>query len=439
MTDIATAPVALLAGGLATRLRSVSTAVPKAMVEVAGRPFVDHQLDLLHRHGVRKVVLCVGHLGRMLQDYLGDGSTRGMELQYSFDGATLLGTGGALRRAADLLGDAFFVIYGDSYLNIDYRAVLRHFDRHPASCLMTVIRNENRWDQSNVEFECGQLVKYDKRRPTPQMRYIDYGAALLRRSVLDRIPADAPYDLSDLYASLVSEGRMVGYEVFERFYEIGSPQGLEETRTYLQSLPQERSVSYTSSYIAEATQILSLLDQAKIERMVELLADLRQRRGRLFFLGVGGSAANASHAVNDFRKIAQIESYAPTDNVSELTARVNDDGWDTSFSNWLRGSHLSKNDMVFVLSVGGGNLEKNVSPNIVRALQHAREVGATICGIVGRDGGYTAQVADAAVIVPTVNPESVTPHAEAFQAVVWHLLVSHPTLRATAMKWESTR
>ena len=196
-------------------------------------------------------------------------------------------------------------------------------------------------------------------------------------------------------------------------------------------------MSHTTEYLADAARILAQLDAGAIERMVGLLAELRERGGRLFFLGVGGSAANAAHAVNDFRKIAQIESYAPTDNVSELTARTNDEGWESVFVQWLRGSHLNRRDMVFVLSVGGGDLEKNISPNLVRALEYARAVGATVCGIVGRNGGYTAQVADACVLVPTVNPATVTPHAEAFQAVVWHLMVSHPALRAVETKWES--
>ena len=198
-------------------------------------------------------------------------------------------------------------------------------------------------------------------------------------------------------------------------------------------------MSYTTDYLAEATQILGRLDVPSIDRMVDLLVQVRQRGGRLFILGVGGSAANASHAVNDFRKIAGIEAYAPTDNVSELTARVNDDGWETVFASWLQGSRLAARDMVLVFSVGGGDVERNISVNLVRALDHARGVGATICGIVGRTGGYTAQVADACVIVPTINPETVTPHAEAFQAVIWHLMVSHPAVRAAEMKWESVR
>jgi len=197
-------------------------------------------------------------------------------------------------------------------------------------------------------------------------------------------------------------------------------------------------MSYAQEYLAEAAQIVAKLDTSVIEKMAQMISDLRQREGRLFFLGVGGSAANASHAVNDFRKIGGVEAYAPTDNVSELTARVNDEGWETVFVNWLRGSRLSNRDMIFVLSVGGGDLERNISPNLVRALEFAKQVGASICGIVGRDGGYTARVADACVIIPTINPRTITPHAEAFQAVVWHLIVTHPRVRAAEMKWESS-
>jgi D-sedoheptulose 7-phosphate isomerase len=198
------------------------------------------------------------------------------------------------------------------------------------------------------------------------------------------------------------------------------------------------TMNHAQEFIADAMQILRELDPQVIERLASLLAEVRRQGGRLFFLGVGGSAANCSHAVNDFRKIAQMEAYAPTDNVSELTARTNDDGWETVFANWLRVSKLGDKDMVFILSVGGGDLEKNISPNLVRALQYAQEVGATIGDICGRNGGYTAKVADACVIVPTVNPATVTPHAEAFQAVIWHLLVSHPALKAAQTKWEST-
>lgn len=197
-------------------------------------------------------------------------------------------------------------------------------------------------------------------------------------------------------------------------------------------------MSFTEQFLAEASQIIAKLDVAAIDKTVEALANIRGRGGRLFVLGVGGSAANASHAVNDFRKIAGIETYAPTDNVSELTARTNDEGWETVFAEWLKGSRLCSDDGLLVFSVGGGDLERNVSPNLVRAIQHAKKVGATVCGIVGRDGGYTAKVADACVIVPTVNSAHVTPHAEAFQAVVWHLFVTHPALKAAATKWEST-
>jgi len=198
-------------------------------------------------------------------------------------------------------------------------------------------------------------------------------------------------------------------------------------------------MSYTEQHLREASEVIDRLDVASIERTVDLLADLRDRGGRLFLLGVGGSAANCSHAVNDFRKICGIEAYAPTDNVSELTARTNDEGWASVFIEWLKVSRLSADDLVFVFSVGGGNVEKNVSPNLVAALQYAKQAGARVCGVVGRDGGYTATVADACVIVPTVNPQNVTPHTEAFQAVVWHLMVSHPKLKAAETKWEATR
>jgi D-sedoheptulose 7-phosphate isomerase len=196
-------------------------------------------------------------------------------------------------------------------------------------------------------------------------------------------------------------------------------------------------MTYTQQHLNEASKIIAQLDVPSIEKMVSLLADLRRRMGRLFILGVGGSAGNASHAVNDFRKIVGIEAYAPTDNVSELTARTNDEGWASVFVEWLKVSRLQSNDMVFVFSVGGGNLDKNISPNLVTALQHAKSVGAQVVGVVGRDGGYTAKVANACVIIPTVNAETVTPHSEAFQAVIWHLLVSHPALKATQTKWES--
>jgi D-sedoheptulose 7-phosphate isomerase len=198
-------------------------------------------------------------------------------------------------------------------------------------------------------------------------------------------------------------------------------------------------MNYSEKHTDESIEILKRLDTLEIEKVVKLIADLRERQGRLFFLGVGGSAANCSHAVNDFRKLCGIEAYAPVDNVSELTARTNDEGWASVFVEWLKVSRLSFNDMLFVMSVGGGNLQKNISPNLVYALQYAIEVGAKVVGIVGRDGGYTAVVANACVIIPTVNPESITPHSEAFQGVVWHLLVSHPDLKLAPTKWESTR
>lgn len=239
MISIADVPVALLAGGLATRLRPVTQTIPKALVELAGKPFIDHQLALLHRNGIRSVVMCLGHLGEQVRDHCGEGSRYGLRLRYSFDGPKLMGTGGALARAGPMLGespgDALWVMYGDSYMDIDYRAVLEAFARKgDADGLMTVLRNGDRWDKSNVVFRDGRLIRYDKRNPTPDMDYIDYGVALLRRRVLERIPADRASDLAELYSALVAEGRMIGFEVTNRFYEIGTPASLEEARRYLE-------------------------------------------------------------------------------------------------------------------------------------------------------------------------------------------------------------
>ena len=197
-------------------------------------------------------------------------------------------------------------------------------------------------------------------------------------------------------------------------------------------------MTYSKKHLDEAIEIINLIDVDRIENVAKLLAEVKKEQGRIFFLGVGGSAGNCSHAVNDFRKIVEIESYAPTDNVSELTARTNDEGWPTIFEPWLKLSKLNPKDAVFIFSVGGGNLEENISPNLVNAVKYAQTVGAKITGVLGKDGGYTAKVADACVIIPVVNKETITPHSEAFQAVVWHLLVSHPLLKQNQTKWEST-
>jgi len=198
-------------------------------------------------------------------------------------------------------------------------------------------------------------------------------------------------------------------------------------------------MDFIDQYIIDSKSILDKIDRNQISKMVAIINQTRSTNGRMFILGVGGGAGHASHAVNDFRKICGIEAYTPTDNVSEMTARINDDGWGTAYVNWLKGSRLKKEDMIFVFSVGGGDLEKDISVNIVKSLQYAKELGSKICGVVGRDGGYTSKVADACVVIPPVNNETITPHTEGFQAVVWHLLVSHPDLQKYEMKWESVK
>jgi N-acetyl-alpha-D-muramate 1-phosphate uridylyltransferase len=233
MADI---PAAILCGGLATRLGPITRTIPKAMLEVAGRPFIDHQLFLLRRNGFGRVVLCLGHLGAQIESHLGDGRRFGLRIDYSHDGDQLAGTGGALRRAADLLGETFWVLYGDSYMDIHYAEVLAEFAARPANlALMTVLRNDDRWDRSNAAFESGRVMRYNKRpaNRTPAMRYVDYGVGLLRREALLRMPTDRAFDLADLYSALADEGRLAGHEVFTRFFEIGTPQSLEETRAYL--------------------------------------------------------------------------------------------------------------------------------------------------------------------------------------------------------------
>ena len=232
-------PAAILAGGLATRLGPLTEGVPKSLVEVAGQPFIVHQLRLLHRNGITQIVLCVGHQGEQIQAAVGDGQRWGLHLEYSFDGPQLMGTGGAVRQALPLLGDRFFVLYGDSYLDCDYQAARQALDASGKLALMTVFRNENRWDPSNVVFQDGQILRYDKRKRTPDMQYLDYGLGLFQAVAFQRYAGQERFDLADVYADLLAAGQLAGFEVTQRFYEIGSPAGLEETRRLLEARREE--------------------------------------------------------------------------------------------------------------------------------------------------------------------------------------------------------
>ncbi len=437
--------VVILAGGLATRLRPITETIPKLLVPIHGRAFVEYQLDLLAKHGLHRVVLCVGHLGEQVETYFreGPGNPRlnAFEILFSYDGGAAgitkrLGTAGAIRQALPLLGERFAVIYGDSWLPIDFRAVLESYEETAErfSTLMTVIRSGK--EQSNARFNAAtEIVElYDKKNPTSDMQHIDYGLSVYSAEIFQRDAWRDLDDLSDVQRELTKAGEVKGWETQIPYEEVGSHLGLTSFSAYV-----ERTMNFSHTYLEEVATIARELDAEKIEKIAEELVQLRERGGRLFFLGVGGSAANASHAVNDFRKIAGIECYAPTDNVSELTARTNDEGWASVFVAWLQVSRITNKDAIFVLSVGGGNLEKNISPNLVAAVDLCKSVGARVLGIVGRDGGYTAKWGDAVVIVPTVSADRVTPHSEAFQGVVWHLLVSHPKLKAVETKWESTK
>ena len=228
-------PIAILAGGLATRLRPLTETIPKSLIDVNGEPFIAHQLRLLRRSEFTRVVICAGHLGQMIEEFVGDGSLFGLEVAYSFDGPTLLGTAGALRQARHLLGSAFHVVYGDSYLDCDYRAVQTAFERSRRKALMTVYRNDGQFDSSNVEYESGRMIAYSKRHPNPRMQHIDWGLGLLDAAALDQVPAGQPFDLADLYGALLADGQLAAYEVSQRFFEIGSPEGLADTRSYLQA------------------------------------------------------------------------------------------------------------------------------------------------------------------------------------------------------------
>ncbi len=276
-------PVVILCGGLATRLRPLTTNIPKSLIDVAGRPFIEHQLAHLHGQGVRRVILCVGHGGELIQERIGEGGRFGMQIQYVSDGPRLMGTGGALKAAAPLLDGPFFVLYGDSYLSVDYAAVADSFDQAGTLGLMTVYRNEGKWDTSNVVYEQGRILVYDKKNPVPAMRHIDYGLCMLKTEALDRVPPDQPYDLALLYGRLVTEGQLAGFEVFQRFYEIGTIEGLTETREMFAKMKGGKMDTYTTTHLQEASRIIPLIDTEKIETIVRMIAELRTRGGRLFF------------------------------------------------------------------------------------------------------------------------------------------------------------
>ncbi len=421
-------PVAILAGGLGTRLGDLTRDKPKCLVDVNGKPFIVHQLELLKSQGIEKVVLCLGHQWWKVAEAINGayGNDYSLKIDWSSEEEPL-GTAGAIRKALPLLGDEFFVLYGDSYLECDYRAVQEAYRASGEPALMTVYRTPH---AGNTEFNHGYVGGHNKSWKTSN--YTDYGLGVFER---DAIEAYGASDLSLVYQRLAFCRQLSGLEMPNRFREIGSLEGLEDLRSYLSQHESFRAMldggtkiyaTHTPIYLEEVKQIVDQLDQRVIERMVARLANLRANRGRLFILGVGGSAANASHAVNDFRKICGIEAYAPTDNVAELTARTNDDGWETVFLEWLITSNASANDMILILSVGGGTMEASYC--IAKALCVLAD-RPTVIGIVGRNTGYTSSVAAECLVIPEVNSDRVTPHAEEFQSVVLHLIVSHPRLQ----------
>ena len=614
-------------GGLGTRLGLKDR--PKALADVHGIPFFDYELKLLRRWGFHKFLFLVGYRADAVEAYYGDGSSRQIEIRYSYDGPVQLGTGGALCRAMNQLEDDFLLIYGDSFMDLDYQeTVYRYYMEKAAGKwgLMTLLHNDNLYDRSNVIYENQELVLYDKNHLAREMHYIDYGVSMLSRNVLEEEQTEGAFDLSDRLTFVSKMGKLAGQVVTKRFYEIGTPESYKEFCNYAKErfyelkpavffdrdgvinelcfheesgqldspfapgdfrykdgileclrfvkeqnfylfivtnqpaaakgkLPLARlydlntwlvndlkekgicvdalcmcphhpqgdrntnapflirtcdcrkpgeamltgladvygidmeasymvgdsytdmiagrragvktvmlgslkcdacqrmegnqpdyiietveklktvirkdkqtvkenhmDTQYITTYLNETKWIADNLDTGEINRCVQILKNTKETGGRLFILGVGGSAANASHAVNDFRKIGGLETYAPTDNAAELTARTNDEGWDTTFAEWLKTSRISEKDTVLVLSVGGGS--DNTSRNIVKALELAKERNGKILSIVSRDGGYSKKLSDACILVPVVSKERITPHAEGWQGILWHMLVN---------------
>ena len=338
-------PVIILCGGLATRLRPLTETIPKSLIDVAGKPFLEYQLIALKEQGVEHVILSVGHLGNQIRDKIGDGGRFGLIIQYVSDGPTLLGTGGAVKRSAALLQSPFFVLYGDSYLRVNYKEVASRFLDAGTLGLMTVFRNEGKWDTSNVVFSGGKIVRYDKKNRSNDMEYIDYGLGLLKKEALESIRSESGYDLASLYQELVRQEQLAGMEVFERFYEIGTAQGLEETRAMLSKPSGGQMEDYSTTHLSEAAKIISLIDAARIESMVNLIAEVRNREGRIFFLGVGGGAANAAHAFGGHQCGAATNKRVQDD----VTARSAVENGIRDQTNWL-GRRVRVQQIAFIAS-----------------------------------------------------------------------------------------
>ena len=404
MIDI---PVAILCGGQGTRLGALTEHTPKSLVKVAGKPFIFHQLDLLVERGVKKVVLCIGHLGEQIVAAVGN-DYHGIAIHYSRDGDKPLGTMEAVRRTAPLLGHEFLTLYGDSYLPSDWEPFISYARSKDAIVAQTMWRGD------------------------------DYGLSYFGFGWLDATRICS--GIGELHNLRVC----YEYEMLEKFYQIGDPNGLAEVETLLAPKPSvvmppasptviPPNAVFTNQFLLDVIDSARSIDSAVIERIVSCLSHMREGGGRLVIIGIGGSSANASHAVNDFRKLCCIEAYAPTDNVSEITARTNDDGWATVFKEWLKQMRPRHHDVLLVLSVGGGTAE--VSRPIVEAIDYARKADMTVVGIVGPNGGHTAKHADYCLKVPVTNPKLVTPITESFQSLVLHLIVSHPKLQCRKTMW----
>ena len=395
-------PVVILCGGKGTRLGELTKDTPKSLIKVAGTPFIFHQLDLLADQGFTTVTLCVGHLGNQIEAVVGS-TYRSIAIWYSHDGEAPLGTMRAVRNVASTHvspNQEFMVLYGDSYLDTNYSEIIQSFR----------VLNGTKYKALRAT--------YDK---------VDYGITVLTGWSLVGMKELTHFN------QLPAEE----FPMPRKWMQIGNPSGLVELEAMLTKkvVPWECASTFIEGFLVEAASIIAGISQKHVEELVIELALLRERKGRLFIIGVGGSMANASHAACDFRKLCDIDAYA-MDNMAEMTARTNDEGWRNTFAQWLRVSRMDAGDCLLVLSVGGGQDQAPAtSVNIAYAVQEANRIGTPVLGIVGRDGGYTAQHATHCLIVPTINPEHVTPHTEWAQALIWHLLVSHPSLKRNPTKW----
>lgn len=417
-------PVYILCGGEGSRLGDITKGTPKSMVRIYGKPFISYQLEWLRDEGIKEVTLCVRKFADQIFNFVGDGSKWGMRVRYSYDGNESLGTAGAFKKATNGTSGAVFILYGDSYLpKCGLKGMEETYCIINQDVLMLLYEDTERHSENNVYYDRLYLPKYYAQKDGHTCNYTDAGISIVNIDYLNQLIPDGFSNLSEIFELASKEKMIYPYITKDPYMEIGSLQGINRLETHVKC-------TFADVYFQNASRIAQKIDQYKIYQMANIIQFTKRSGGRLFILGVGGSAATASHAVNDFEKLCGVKTYTPTDNVSELTARTNDQGWENSFVDWLKVQEPTDKDVILVLSVGGGDINRKISMNIVKALEYAQnECDTSILGIVGKEGGYTQRVADVCIVIPTVDEYNITPFAESFQSLILHCLVSHPILK----------